>query len=163
MIKETIMVSLDTSSNKTGLSEFVNAKYSRSKTVDYSKISCSDERLSKMVLELISDLNNIKPVILVMEECVVVRNAKVQRLLLRIQGAVYGWCITNDCEFNVIRPTEWRSEVGLQNGSKKDREHLKEESIKLVKELLGIDVEEDEAESILIGEAHIRRFTRISK
>lgn len=159
----TKMISLDTSTKNTGFAIFNNAKYKDSGLIDLT-LNNKDTRTEDMIIRITSLLDKEKPSILVIEECVVVRNAQVQRILLRLQGAVLYWCIQNDCEFNTIRPTEWRKYAGV-NSSKtgiKKREELKNMAISRVNELYGIEVGEDQAESILIGFAHIKRFKEVS-
>ena len=159
----TKMISLDTSTKNTGFAIFNNAQYEKSGLIDLT-LNNKDTRTEDMIIRITRVLNEENPSILVIEECVVVRNAQVQRILLRLQGAILYWCIQNDCEFNVIRPTEWRKFAGINSkktGIKK-REELKAMAISRVKELYGIDVDEDQAESILIGVAHIERFKEVS-
>lgn len=61
------------------------------------------------------------------------------------------------CEFDTLRPTQWRKLVGIDQ-SKKKREILKQEAISLVKELYQVESNDDEAEAILIGLAAIKLF-----
>lgn len=155
------LVSLDTSTKKTGWAKFINGEFDSSGLFDFEKIANSEERFSVMSRKILDMLNNERPWIIVIEECVVVRNAAVQRTLLRLQGIVYCWCLLHDCEFNVVRPTEWRAGVGIhRSGKGSEREDLKKISISKVLELYGKEVSDDEAEAILVGLSHVNKFKK---
>lgn len=153
------MISIDSSTKKTAFAVFDNGVYIFS---DYIHIEIDDmeERFKQMVLQLLDVIVKNKPDIIYIEDTVVPRNVQTQRFLTRLQGAVYGYCVLNDCEFNAIRPTEWRKLVGLDQGGKK-RDELKRKAIDLIKEFFKIEVDDDEAEAILIGQAAINRFERL--
>lgn len=151
------MLAIDSSTKKTAYAVFDNGEYKESKLIDLEKDKNMDSRFETMSLSLINALKEYKPDIVYIEEAVVVRNAQTQRFLTRLQGVIYGYCILNQCEFNAIRPTEWRKLVSIDQGKKK-REELKQESIKKVEEEFGLTVNDDEAEAILIGIAAIKKF-----
>ena len=151
------MLAIDSSTKKTAYAVFDNGEYKESKLIDLEKDKNMDSRFEAMSLSLINALNEYKRIIVYIEEAVVVRNAQTQRFLTRLQGVIYGYCILNQCEFNAIRPTEWRKLVSIDQGKKK-REELKQESIKKVEEEFGLTVNDDEAEAILIGIAAIKKF-----
>lgn len=150
------LCSIDASTKSTGLSLFNDGVYSSSTLIQFGDKEM-DKRFKKMSDAILLFLEDNRPDIIYMEEAVVLRNAQTQRFLVRLQGVVYAWSILNnaDCEF--IRPTEWRSLVGIKSGKKK-REELKKEAINLAKEKLNIEVNDDVAESILIGMAAINKY-----
>ena len=153
------MISIDSSTKKTALAVFDNGEYKEVNLIDCSTINNMDERFYEMAKLIFNFLEKNKPYIIYMEETVVERNASTQRFLTRLQGIVYAYCMKNDCEFNTIRPTEWRKLVGIEQGKKK-REVFKKEAIYLVLKEFGITVTDDEAESILIGLAIIKKFEK---
>ena len=107
---------------------------------------------------LLNTLNEIKPNIIYIEETVVLRNAQTQRFLTRLQGVVYAWCIQNNCEFNTIRPSSWRKAINLKQNKNIKREQLKQEAIDYVKEKYNIEVNDDIADAICIGDAVLNLF-----
>lgn len=113
-----------------------------------------------MCTSLLSFLNKEKPNIVAIEITVVTRNAEAQRMLTMILGVIYGWCITHDCEYVGLRPTEWRRLVKRTSSEKigRKREELKQWSICRVKELYGVNVNDDQADAILIGQALINKY-----
>lgn len=154
------MVAIDSSTKKTALAVFDNGNYKTVHLIDCSNLNDMNDRFASMAKLIFDFLEKNKPYIIYMEETVVERNASTQRFLTRLQGIVYAYCMKNDCEFNTIRPTEWRKLVGIEQG-KKEREILKKEAIDLVLKEFGITVTDDEAESILIGLAIIKKFEKM--
>lgn len=158
MKEDIVMLSIDSSTKKTGIAIFVNGKYKENILIDLEEIKLMDERFAKMSVELIKTLNVYTPKIIYIEETVVVRNPSTQRFLTRLQGVIYGWAIMNDCEFTTVRPTEWRKALNFKQGKNVKREQLKEEAISYIKEIFNIDVNDDEAESICIGLYALKLF-----
>ena len=151
------MLSIDSSTTKTGIAIYDNGVLTDHLLIDISDDKVMDSRFKKMSLQVLEKLNRYKPDILYIEETVVNRNVQCQRFLSRLQGVIYGWCVMNDCEFQTLRPSQWRSLVKMDTGKKK-REQLKQIAIQLVKEKYDIEVTDDVAEAILIGQAAINRF-----
>lgn len=121
-----------------------------------SKINDTDTRIKSMCLSIIDVLNRYYPNIIYIEETAVLRNANTQRLLTRIQGVVYGWCITNNCEFYTIRPSQWRKILGFSQGKNIKRDILKKQSIEYVKNNYNLNVGDDVADALCIGSAIIK-------
>lgn len=114
-----------------------------------------------MVDEIQHILNLYAPDCVVAELTAVVRNEQTQRMLTMILGAILGWCVEHEKNFETLRPTEWRSYV--QKGvNVKKRDELKYWAIEKVKELFGVsNVNDDEAEGILIGFAYIKHMEEL--
>ena len=147
------MCSIDSSSKKTGIAIYKNGKYKNYRLLDCSNDKSMDSRFKKMAIAILNTLDELKPDIIYIEETVVLRNAQTQRFLTRLQGVVYAWCIQHNCEFNTIRPTVWRKYLNLQQNKNIKRDQLKQESIQYVKEKYNIDVGDDVADAICIGDA----------
>lgn len=168
--KEFIMFSIDSSTKKTGVTVWRNARYEETYLIDYDESSydkedpikplCKtmDTRFPLMCKDLIALLNKYQPDIIYIEENVVTRNMDTCRFLFRLQGVIYGWAVQHNCEFNTVRPTEWRKACNFKQGSKIKREELKQQAIQYVKNLLGITVTDDEAESICTGMYVLKLF-----
>jgi len=151
------MISMDTSTKKSAVAVFDNGTYISSQTIDLAKEKDMECRFSHMSAELWKILAESKPDIIYIEDTAVTKNAQTQRFLTRLQGVIYAYAMLHNCEFNTIRPTEWRKLVGIEQGRKK-REALKQEAIEKIKTTMNLQVGDDEAEAILIGAAAIRRF-----
>lgn len=160
------LLSLDTSSSKTGWAYFEAAKYIKSGVIDFDTKEHkkkykdnSDERVEDMCLAVLDLLKKIKPDIIVVEKLNVSRNMNAVRVLSKVIGAVYTYYIlSDDCSYFEIQPTQWRSQLDMQSGRKK-RDELKQLSVEYVKNTLGIDVADDEADSICAGIGYIKMFT----
>lgn len=159
------LLSLDTSSTKTGWALFVNTEYIKSGVIDLDTKECkkkykdnSDKRIEDMCLSIINLLKEYTPDIIVIEKLNVGRNMVAVRALSKIIGAVYCYSILNKCFYFEIQPSQWRSKIGIQSSNKK-RDEYKQLSIDYVKEHFNKDVSDDEADSICIGVGYIKMFS----
>lgn len=158
-MNKTKLVAFDASTHSTAYAVFEKEDYKESGLIK-CKEPLADDRMKSMSVKIINLLRKLKPDIVYIEDTVVTRNAKTQRILTRLQGVIYGYCIINGCEFKTIRPTSWRKAVGINQGKKK-RVELKKEAIEMVREKMEIEVNDDEAEAILIGQAAIKEIETI--
>ena len=142
---------IDASTNKTGISLFIDREYSGHMLIDLHKIKDSNIRVPKMMQEIKNILDYYKPDIIVMEECLLKTNIATVKLLSYLAGAIISWAADNQGEFRFQLPSEWRKRVKIVQGPKTPREKLKQEAIDMVKEKFGIDVTDDEAEAVLIA------------
>lgn len=152
------LLSVDSSTQKTGLACFINGTYKEHCLLDCSKQKNMDMRFEDMSKEIWKMFDKYNPDIVYIEETVVLRNAQTQRFLTRLQGVIYAWCMKNNCEFNTIRPTSWRAAIGIKQNKNIKREQLKEQAIQYVSAKYGVNVTDDEAESICIGDAVIKLY-----
>ena len=155
---ETRLVSIDGSTQKTALTLFVDGKYKTHTLLDYSKDKNIISRFESMSRGIWQFLNEYNPNIIYIEETYSAKNAQTTKILTRLQGVVYAWCLCNHCEFNTIAPAQWRKNLSFKQGKGMKREQLKEQSIKYVIDNYHIKVTDDEADSICIGNAVIKMF-----
>lgn len=142
---------IDASTNKTGVSLFIDGEYSGHMLIDLHKIKDSNIRVPKMMKEIKGVLDYYEPDIIVMEECLLKTNIATVKLLSYLAGAIISWAADNQVEFRFQLPSEWRKRVEIVQGPKTPRDKLKQEAIDMVKEKFGIDVTDDEAEAVLIA------------
>ena len=161
------MISIDSSSSKTGWAYFENANYKTSGVIDFDTNECkkkykgnSDKRIEDMCLAIINLLKEYKPDIIVIEKLNVGRNMVAVRCLSKVIGVVYCYSILNNCFYYEIQASQWRSQIGIQAKNRK-REEFKQMAIGYVKNTLSIDVTDDEADSICAGVAYIKMFTQV--
>lgn len=149
------MISLDTSSTKTGFGIFFNGKLEKSGVYDLSKIK--ENRFERMCVSLAEFIKTQKPEIVVVETTAVTRNAQVQRMLTEIIGVCRGAAYVVDAEFVELRPAEWRKAVcDKDEKPPKTRDELKGWSRNKVEITYRIVPKtDDEADAILIGQALI--------
>lgn len=152
------LLSLDTSTTSTGWAIFKDGKYQKSGVIDdFKKVKNGHERLKLMTKELLDNIGQLKPDIIVIEKDVVFGNMKVIDMLMKIIGAVYGFCLFNGITYYEFAPSEWRKYVKLQAFGRK-RDEFKKASIKYIKDNLNMEVNDDEADAICIGLAYCKKF-----
>ena len=154
--KPCILFGSDSSTKSTAISIFENGIYKTNILLDLSNIKGkANNRIPVMVKDLYKIINTHNPDIIVLETPVVVRNAQAQRDLSMLAGCLWGKCIELDIDFNMLRPTEWRSLISKEKKGNK-REELKAWSKQKVNDLYGLEVESDDiSDAILIGQAYI--------
>ena len=152
------LVSIDGSTQKTGIAYFCNGKYVEHILLDFSKDKNMENRFESMSKEIWKMLDDYRPNIIYIEETYMANNPQTSKILTRLQGVVYAWCINNACEFNTIRPTSWRKQLNFQQGRNVKREQLKKQSLQYVLDNYGLEVTDDESDAICIADAVIKMF-----
>ena len=152
------LVSIDGSTQKTGIAYFCNGKYVEHVLLNFSKDKNMENRFESMSKEIWKILDGYRPNIIYIEETYMANNPQTSKILTRLQGVVYAWCINNACEFNTIRPTSWRKQLNFQQGKNVKREQLKKQSLQYVLDNYGLEVTDDEADAICIADAVLKMF-----
>ena len=152
------LVSIDGSTQKTGIAYFCNGKYVEHILLDFSKDKNMENRFESMSKEIWKKLDDYRPNIIYIEETYMANNPQTSKILTRLQGVIYAWCINNACEFNTIRPTSWRKQLNFQQGKNVKREQLKKQSLQYVLDNYGLEVTDDEADAICIADAVLKMF-----
>lgn len=155
------LISMDTSSNSTGVAIYIDGILSRHFLIDLKSIKNTNERISEMIKNIYKIIEDENPDIVVTELTVVTRNAQAQRNLTMILGAIYGKCLDKNIWYHSFRPTEWRSLIDITKKPKgRKREDYKEWSLDVVKEFYDIEhITDDISDAILIGRAYINKFS----
>ena len=167
--QDIVMLTIDSSTKKTGIAVWINGYFKKRYLINYDEkdnkgksyykdCKTMDTRYPLMVRDIYNILNQYQPKILYIEDEVVSRNMATCRFLFRLQGVIEGWCLSNGCEFNTVRPSQWRSACGFEQGKGHDRDDLKKQAIAFVKKIYGIDVTDDEADAICIGYYVLKLF-----
>lgn len=76
--------------------------------------------------------------------------------LAMLQGVLISLFTELGVSYEIVPPPVWKSKVGIFHNKRKEQ---KKEAIRIVKERFGIEVKEDEAESILIGASRLEEET----
>ena len=155
---EVKLLTIDGSTQKTGIAYFCNGKYVEHILLDYSKDKNMENRFESMSKEIWKILDGYRPNIIYIEETYMANNPQTSKILTRLQGVVYAWCINNACEFNTIRPTSWRKQLNFQQGKNVKREQLKKQSLQYVLDNYGLEVTDDESDAICIADAVIKMY-----
>lgn len=149
------MLALDTATRHTGYAVFENGQYMKSGCLFVR--SEEPDPVDKMLKKISNLLKKHKPDIIVVEDTMVPRNAKVQRELTEILGGIRYWCVEKNSFYYAIKPTEWRKLVKNPDESlPTERNDLKiwarQKSQKYTNKYIIYD---DESDAILIGQAYI--------
>ena len=144
---------------------FENAEYKKSGVINFDTNECkkkykdnSEQRLQDMCIAIINLLREYRPDIIVIEKLNVGRNMVAVRHLAKVTGVVYCYSILNNCFYYEIQASQWRSQIGIQAKNRK-REEYKRLAIEYVKNIFGINVTDDEADSICAGIGYIKMHT----
>ena len=152
------LLSLDTSTKKTGWALFQDGKYKKSGVIAFDDKDTMT-RLMNMHYEIEILIEHRHIDMVVIETTSAPRNAQTQRHLTMLLGMVYAICCDKCIEFVMLRPSEWRKMANIKKEKLgRKRVELKQWSKDLVKELYNIDVKDDESDAILIGYGYIQSF-----
>lgn len=144
------MVSIDSSTRKTGVASWEDGELADYQLLDVSDITDTAKRMDSMSIAIITVLDLYNPDIVWIEETWSAANVETTKKLTMILGIVYAWCLIHKKEFHSVLPSQWRSWVGLPQGKKK-RKELKEMDIEYVSKTYKLDVPEDVADAICVG------------
>ena len=111
-----------------------------------------------MCIEITKVLQEHKPDIVVTEKTNVMTNTATLQKLYRVIDSTYMYSVYKKSAFYYeMSASEWRGELGMQGKLK--RPEYKALSVKYVKDRFGLEVTDDESDSICIGIAYIQKFT----
>lgn len=152
------MISLDTSSTKTGWAYWENAVLKESGVICAS--GNIDERMELMGKQIIMLLKNRNPIIVVIEQSTSVKDPKTFRMLSEIVGIARGWAILKGADYIEYVPSAWRRLIANEDEKiPTNRETCKPWDMQKVKEIFNLDVGgDDEADAILVGFARIKEM-----
>ena len=154
----TKLLALDTSTTSTGYALYVDGKLKDYGGLDFDQKTASDVRFEQMINAIYKKIDEVKPQIVVTELTSVTRNAKTQRNLTMVLGAVWGKCLLTDAYYHSFRASEWRKLVDSGKKPRK-REELKKWSIDKVNSILKTEINNDNiSDAVLIGMAYINLF-----
>lgn len=153
------VVSLDQSTRCSGYAYFEDGKYIESGVIDMSKSKFeTDKRSYEMAKELWKIIQKYKPEHLILENVQQQSNPSTVIILARLAGMIIGYAEAHNIHTHILLPSQWRKILGYSQGAKVKRQELKQQSINYVKENLGLDLPEDEAEAVCIGIAAHKVF-----
>lgn len=149
----------DQSTRCTGYSLFVSDQYVESGIIDMSKSKLeTSERSFEMAKEIWKVIKHYKPEYLILEDVQQQANPKTMLILARLQGMVIGYAEAHKVKVYIVPPSQWRAQLKYAQGPKVKRAELKQQSLDYVKEHLGVEFPEDQAEACCIGFAAHKIF-----
>lgn len=158
-MRKSTLISLDTSSSKTGWAFFINGKYNQSGLIDLTtkenKKLSSDDRIGKMCLTIFELINKYSPDTIVIEKLTVSRNMVTVRVLAKIIGTVYAYALQNKTNYIELESSQWRSALHMQKHGRK-RDEYKKLSIEYAQNIAHKEINDDEADAICIGQGFLQ-------
>lgn len=152
------ILAFDQSSKVTGFSVFNGDEYITSGIIDKHQISDINIRIGEMGTAICRKIKEIHPDIVIIENIQAQSAISTVIALARLQGFILGWCYVHNIRSEIIGPSEWRKELHMKQGAGVKRAELKEQSISYVKEKYGLNLSEDECESLCINDGARIRF-----
>lgn len=154
------VLSVDQSTRCTGYSFFSDGEYVESGIIDMNKSKLeTNERSFEMAKAIWRIIKQYKPEHLILEDVQLQNNnAKTMIILARLAGMVIGYAEAHKVKTHILLPSQWRAQLHYAQGSKVKRAELKQQSLDYVKEHLGLDLPEDEAEAVCEGIAAHKIF-----
>ena len=146
-----IIAGIDASTNKTGIAIFEDGEYLEHTLIDLHKIKDSSERVPKMMQSMCAYLDGHPVDKIIMEESMMTTNIATVKMLSNIAGAIMYYATIHDIDFELSLPSHWRKKIGLSQSNKIKRDVLKAEAIAAVQQEYGMELTDDESESILIA------------
>lgn len=155
------ILAFDQSTKKTGWAIFRDQDLTKCELIDCdnSKLSPA-ERFEKMCRAVQDVIDMVKPDFVVMEEVAMQTNAHALITLSRLQGVIISACFQSKIEFYIYPPSSWRKELGFQQGKGHSRKDLKKQAIAYCKEHHGVDLDEDRADAVCIGDAFTKTYLK---
>lgn len=124
--------------------------------INLKKVKDKSERFNQMAKSIYDYIVYEKPDIVVFEDVSLQTNVSTLLLLAQVQGVIMQSCIINSIPYKLYKSTSWRKIHGFTQGQHIVRKQLKQQAVDFVKNKYDIDVKDDIADAICIGEAYIK-------
>lgn len=153
------LLSFDQSTRCSGYSYFVSGEYVESGIIDMNKSKLeTSERSFEMAKAMWKVIKHYKPEYLILEDVQQQSNPKTMLTLARLQGMVIGYAEAHNVKVHIVSPSRWRAQLKYAQGPKVKRAELKQQSLDYVKNHIGVELPEDQAEACCIGFAAHKIF-----
>jgi Holliday junction resolvasome RuvABC endonuclease subunit len=149
-----VVAGIDASTTATGVSIMQDGelKHHTLIAINSRKEKDAEKRIKIMLVKICEILDEYDVDAVYMEKAICKGgNVDTTIKLAYLSGGMSLYCIQNNIEFINPLPSEWRKVIGIAQGRGIKRETQKAEAIKGVKDEYGLDVGDDEAESILLA------------
>lgn len=147
------ILAVDQATKKTGYALFADGDL-YSYGVLTAKGKDSPDRMQDMCHQIQHLIKKYKPSYLVIEKVSLHSSVPVLVSLANLQGCIFQMCFEKDIGYILYAPSTWRRIIGIIGGKLK-REDYKKRAIAFVENSYGITVDDDCAEAICMGLAHL--------
>ena len=152
------LLAIDASTKSTGIAIFNQ----NNKLCHYECITIVDsnvyKRILKMKQKIVQIYKQYNPTDIIMQDVLpqdINHNQSVFKALIYLQAAVVMALSDLGVQVQLCPASRWRSSVGIHIGPGIKRNELKTASVKLVKSVYNIDVNDDISDAICLGMAYI--------
>lgn len=153
-----ITMSIDASTKSSGV-----AIFKQNKLIHYECIQINDNKLFTRIWKMVERIRQLyqqyEPTDVVMEDILpqdVKHNQQVFKALIYLQAAIVLELDRLDgVDIKLVTASHWRAKCGIKTGRGIKRQTLKNSSVKLIKQIYQIDVNDDIGDAICIGIAYI--------
>ena len=152
------ILALDPSTKKTGYAIFQDNSLIKYGTISAKETFPLFKRIDIMIESLTEILNNYEIKTVYIEDVIpddVHHNQKVFKALTYLQGFILSLLEKHNVPVIFYTSSEWRKKCGIKTGRGVKRESLKAKDIQFVKDNYQIEVDDDTADAICIGDAAI--------
>jgi len=151
-----VILAIDQSTVKTGIAIFKCNEFDKYDLIDLHKQKEDSElRFKNMCFEICVWIKETQPDYVIFEDVSLQTNVATLRLLAQLQGVIIGCCQLYDIPYKIYKPSSWRKILKFQQGRGVERKVLKQQSKDYVKKNYDLDVNDDIADAICIGQAYI--------
>lgn len=144
------ILSFDQSSNLSGYCLY-DGEILASGTIDKHKIKDGAVRIEEMGLAICKKIEELKPLLVTIEDIQNQSSVKTVIMLARLQGIILGYCYAHSIEAKILTPSQWRSKLKFKLGAGVKRDELKEQAMNYIAERFSLDVDVDQSEAICIA------------
>lgn len=137
-----VVLGLDLSSKKSGHSLFVD-----NKLIEYGLWENDDKNWRTRIIYMASELDNYIKThkidrVIIEDVPLATANPQTLKILSALQGSIMAICVANNLEAEFVSVSDWRSKLGLFNGTRKgtQREEMKKSSIEYANKTFGLDL-----------------------
>lgn len=142
------LLALDQSTRCTGWCLMQDKQYKSSGVLFVENLDDTIERMKLMYEEIKKIIKEVKPDVVMIEDVQYQQNIQALKTLSQLQGIIMAYLYDLNIPFYIIPSTGWKSYCKIKG---KKREEQKKNTQKYVKNTYGLDVSEDEADSIGIA------------
>ena len=147
-----VVAGLDCSTTKSGAAIMSDGELQFYTLIDLHKEKDVTKRMNAMMLKLCDILDKYELDEVHIEKAIMKGgNVDTTQKLSYLSGAIMLYCAKRNIKFVNSLPSQWRSKIGIQQGSKIKREVLKAEAIKAVEKEYNVVAGDDTCEAILLA------------
>lgn len=147
-----LTLALDASTKSTGWSVMRDGAYIDSGVIDMSKDKDIHHRIIEMTKAVVLIIKRFDPDKVFLEDTIRCVNVSSLKSLCWLSGGIQFWTGVKGYQLELIMPSAWRKYVHIQENQVK-RAELKRRAIQFCEEHLGLYVDEDQSEAVVMNYA----------